>query len=74
MLLFDSTRNRMPKKLFDILFPDLAGATSLENASPEALEFIEKLEKATNIPVTIIGTGPEEVAIIDLRKEKGIIV
>lgn len=36
---------------------------------PESvLEFIKKIEKETNVPVTIIGTGECESDIIDLRK------
>ena len=31
-------------------------------------EFIEKIEKETNVPVTIIGTGECESDIVDLRK------
>ncbi|MFW9921823.1 MAG: adenylosuccinate synthetase [Candidatus Thorarchaeota archaeon] len=54
----------------DILFPEITGATSSKQLSKEALEFIAKIEKETNIPVTFIGTGPEAEALIDLRKEK----
>lgn len=36
----------------------------------KVLQFIEKIEKETNTPVTIIGTGECESDIIDLRKFK----
>ncbi len=35
---------------------------------PKVVEFIKKIEKETNTPVTIIGTGEAESDIIDLRK------
>lgn len=35
---------------------------------PKVIEFINKIEKETNTPVTIIGTGECESDIIDLRK------
>ena len=34
----------------------------------KVMEFINKIEKETNTPVTIIGTGERESDIIDLRK------
>jgi len=32
--------------------------------------FIDKLEKLYGVPVTLLGTGPDQADIIDLRKEK----
>ena len=54
----------------DIVFPEIIGATKVEQLSNEALEFILKIEKETGIPVTFIGTGPEAEALIDLRSIK----
>lgn len=54
----------------DIVFPETAGATTTDNFSKEALEFIKNVERETNVPVTFIGTGPEAKSLIDLRKEK----
>lgn len=36
----------------------------------KVIKFIEKIERETNVPVTIIGTGECESDIIDLRKNK----
>lgn len=54
----------------DILFPEIKGATDSAQLSQGALDFISKIEKETNVPVTFIGTGPEAEALIDMRKEK----
>ncbi|MHA1774953.1 MAG: adenylosuccinate synthetase [Candidatus Heimdallarchaeota archaeon] len=54
----------------DIVFPEVANATKKEELSPAALKFIANIERETNIPVTLIGTGPDAEAIIDLREDK----
>ncbi len=54
----------------DILFPEIKGADSEDKLSKAALDFIANIEKETNTPVTLIGTGPEAEALIDLRKKK----
>ncbi|HUU78591.1 MAG TPA: adenylosuccinate synthetase [candidate division Zixibacteria bacterium] len=54
----------------DVVFPEIKGATKVEQLSNEALEFIVKIEKETKVPVTFIGTGPEAEALIDLRSIK----
>lgn len=33
-------------------------------------DFIKEIEKVTNTPVTLIGTGERNCDIIDVRKEK----
>jgi adenylosuccinate synthase len=35
--------------------------------SKEAKDFIKEVEKRTGVPVTLIGTGPEALDIIDRR-------
>jgi adenylosuccinate synthase len=52
----------------DVAFPDCKNAKSYEELSSEAKEFIEKIEAATRVPVTIVGTGPSVYDIIDRRK------
>jgi adenylosuccinate synthase len=54
----------------DIVFPEVAKATSADKLTNEALAFIQRIEEETNVPVTFIGTGPEAESLIDLREEK----
>jgi adenylosuccinate synthase len=54
----------------DILFPECKDKTSFEQLSNEAKEFIRKIETETDVPVTIIGTGPSVFDIIDRRKTR----
>ncbi len=51
----------------DALFPRTRGATGLSMLPAEAREFIRKIENETGVPVTLIGTGPGEDEMIDLR-------
>jgi adenylosuccinate synthase len=51
----------------DILYPSCKSMTSYDELPPEAKNFIAKVEKATDTPVTIIGTGPGALDIIDRR-------
>jgi adenylosuccinate synthase len=54
----------------DIVFPDARGVSNYDELPVEAKNFIEKVEKETGIPVTLIGTGPGINEIIDRRNEK----
>jgi adenylosuccinate synthase len=51
----------------DVLFTDCAGKTSFDELSDDAKVFIKKIETELNIPVTIIGTGPDVCDVIDRR-------
>jgi adenylosuccinate synthase len=51
----------------DILYPSCKNMTKYSELPPEAKNFIAKIEKATDTPVTIIGTGPGALDIIDRR-------
>lgn len=51
----------------DVLFPECAGKTSYDAIGKEARSFIENIETRLGIPVTIIGTGPAVVDVIDRR-------
>jgi adenylosuccinate synthase len=51
----------------DIMFPRCSGINSYEQLSSEAKVFVEKIENEIKIPVTLIGTGPKSLDIIDRR-------
>jgi len=51
----------------DVLFPKARGIKSRTELPLEAREFIAKIERETQRPVTVIGTGASESDIIDLR-------
>lgn len=51
----------------DILYPSAKNATSYDQLPREAVDFIAQVEEATRVPVTIIGTGPDAMDIIDRR-------
>lgn len=51
----------------DCLFPDCRSARKFEELSTDAKQFIEKVEEKTEVPVVLVGTGPEALDIIDRR-------
>jgi len=51
----------------DVLIPSCKGVTSYASMSKEAKGFIAKVEKATGVSVTIVGTGPGALDIVDRR-------
>ncbi len=51
----------------DVIFPSCKGARRFEDLSNDAKEFIKETEKRTGVPITLIGTGPEALDIIDRR-------
>ena len=52
----------------DCLFPECKGARTYEHLTREAKEFLEKVEAQTQVPVALVGTGPEALDLIDRRK------
>ncbi len=52
----------------DSLFPSCRGARTIEALPAEAKKFIREVEDRTGVPVVLIGTGPEALDIVDLRK------
>jgi adenylosuccinate synthase len=54
----------------DVRFPAAAGAREYRKLPAEAKRFIENVEKELRTPVTLIGTGPEALDVIDVRREK----
>jgi len=53
----------------DVLFPECKGVKSYGELSQEARTFIEKVEKEIKVPVTLIGTGPGALEIVDKRAQ-----
>jgi adenylosuccinate synthase len=54
----------------DVLFPDTIRLKKYEQLPPKARNFINEVEKATGIPVTLIGTGPSSEDLIDRMPRK----
>ncbi len=52
----------------DIRFPGNEGVREYSKLTNEARSFIEEIEKKLDVPVTLIGTGPDSLDIIDRRK------
>lgn len=53
----------------DVLFPECRGIKSYQELSQKAKKFIENIEKELKVPVTLIGTGPGTLEIVDRRAE-----
>ncbi len=53
----------------DVMFPECKGVKSYGELSEEAKAFIEKVEKEVDVPVTLVGTGPGALEIVDRREE-----
>ncbi len=52
----------------DCIFPTCQGKRRFNDLPKEAKQFVKEVEKRTGIPVTLIGTGPDALDIIDRRK------
>jgi adenylosuccinate synthase len=52
----------------DVLFPECAGKRRYDELSAGAKQFIKEIEVRTGVPVTIIGTGPDALDIVDRRQ------
>jgi adenylosuccinate synthase len=52
----------------DSLYPSTKGKRTFNALPNEAKQFIKEIEAKTGIPVTLIGTGPEALDIVDRRK------
>ncbi|MCW3974990.1 MAG: adenylosuccinate synthetase [Candidatus Bathyarchaeota archaeon] len=51
----------------DVVFPDCKGSENFEELSEEAKNFIHEVESKIKVPVTLIGTGPSALDIVDRR-------
>ena len=54
----------------DVLHPKAKGVREYGNLPKEARDFVSKIERETNTPITLIGTGPDERDIIDKRPSR----
>jgi adenylosuccinate synthase len=54
----------------DVLYPKAQGVRDYVNLPKEAREFVSVIERETNVPVTLMGTGPGEKDIIDKRPSR----
>lgn len=52
----------------DSVYSQCRGAKTFDQLTTEAKQFITEIERQTGIPVTLVGTGPEALDIIDRRK------
>jgi adenylosuccinate synthase len=52
----------------DVVFPSSAGKREFSKLSTEARRFIENIEGEMGLKVTLIGTGPELLQVIDRRE------
>ncbi|MHA1303396.1 MAG: adenylosuccinate synthetase [Candidatus Heimdallarchaeaceae archaeon] len=53
---------------FDIVYPEMVKANSIDQLKGEAEEFVDRVEQETKVKVSLIGTGPSSEDIIDLRE------
>jgi len=53
----------------DVIFPECRGIRSYQELSQKAKTFVENVEKEIKMPVTLIGTGPGTLEIVDRRAE-----
>jgi len=52
----------------DSIYPECKGKRRFDELQSEAKQFIKEIEKQTGVPVTLIGTGPDALDIVDRRK------
>ena len=52
----------------DSVYPRCKGAGNYNDLPSDAKQFVNEVEEHTKVPVTLIGTGPEALDIIDRRK------
>jgi len=52
----------------DVLYPECKGAKSFSRLSKEGKAFVDDIEAEIGIPVTLIGTGPDALEMVDRRK------
>jgi len=51
----------------DCIYPECQGKRSFADLSAEAKSFVKEVEEKTGVPVTLIGTGPDALDIVDRR-------
>jgi len=50
----------------DIVFPEMTGATNVDQITPEAREFLQQVEQRTGVQVKYLSTGPSSGEVIEL--------
>jgi adenylosuccinate synthase len=60
-----ATQGAMTK--LDCIFPSCRSVKKYSDLPKEAKEFIKEVEDKTGVPITLIGTGPEAMDIVDRR-------
>lgn len=58
---------RLALNFVDYIDSSNRGKQALEQLTSETQQFIDMIEEETGVPVTIIGTGPRQAEIIDVR-------
>lgn len=54
----------------DVMFPECKGVQSYEALSAAAQDFVSKIEAKIRLPVTLIGTGPGTLELVDRREDR----
>jgi adenylosuccinate synthase len=49
----------------DVVFPEVVGMRKFEQLPPKARGFLNEVEKAIGVPVTLVGTGPSSEDLVD---------
>jgi adenylosuccinate synthase len=52
----------------DVLYPNCRSARSYSDLSADAKQFVKEVETRAGVPVTLIGTGPDALDLIDRRE------
>ncbi len=52
----------------DVMFPECRGVQSFSELSREAKAYVETIEKELKVPVTLLGTGPGTMEVVDRRE------
>ncbi len=57
----------------DVLFPKAKGVREWSKLPKNARSWLESLESELRVPISLVGTGPEALQIIDRRKDLGLL-
>lgn len=60
--------NQIALTKIDVVFPKCRGVISNKELTGEVKSFIENIERKVEVPVTLIGTGPGALEIVDRRE------
>jgi adenylosuccinate synthase len=54
----------------DVVFPEVVGMRKFEQLPPKARDFLNEVEKAIGVPVTLVGTGPSSEDLVDRTQRR----